>query len=243
MPAGPQHRPTTAVLLAGGTGARVGGPVPKQLVEVAGRPLMEHALAALDAHPGIDEVLVLMAPGHVPEAEQIVARGGYRSVRGVREGGASRDASTRRALELLADDDALVLVHDAARPLLRPALVSRCLEALAGYDAVTVAVPMVDTVVEVGEHGTVEAVPARTRLRRVQTPQGFRVGVLREAHTRAVADPGFEPTDDCSVVRRYLPAVPVAVVPGDEQNLKVTEPVDVLLADRLLRLDREARTS
>jgi 2-C-methyl-D-erythritol 4-phosphate cytidylyltransferase len=228
--------PTTAVLLAGGTGVRVGGALPKQLVEVAGRPLMEHSLAVLHRHPGVDEVVVLMAAGHLDAAEAIVRGGGYTSVRAIEVGGATRDASTRRALELLTGDDGLVLVHDAARPLLSPALVSRCLDALQRYDAVTAAVASSDTVVEVAEDDTIERVPPRTRLRRVQTPQGFRVGVLREAHARAVADPEFEPTDDCSVVRRYLPQVPVAVVAGDEHNFKVTEPVDVLLADHLLRL-------
>jgi 2-C-methyl-D-erythritol 4-phosphate cytidylyltransferase len=235
MPARPHAGPTTAVLLAGGTGTRVGGALPKQLVEVAGRPLMEHPLAVLDAHPGVDEVVILMAAGHVEAAEGIVRRGGYLSVRAIEVGGATRDASTRRALELLREDDALVLLHDAARPMLGPALVSRCLDALARHDAVTAAVPSSDTVIEVADD-TIAAVPARARLRRVQTPQGFRVGVLREAHARAVRDPGFEPTDDCSVVRRYLPEVPVAVVAGEEQNFKVTEPVDVLLADLLLRL-------
>jgi ribitol-5-phosphate 2-dehydrogenase (NADP+) / D-ribitol-5-phosphate cytidylyltransferase len=239
MPARPHAGPTTAVLLAGGTGTRVGGALPKQLAEVAGRPLMEHPLAVLDAHPGVDEVVVLMAAGHLDAAEEIVRRGGYRSVRAVEVGGATRDASTRRALELLDDDEGLVLLHDAARPLLGPALVSRCLDALHRYDAVTAAVPSSDTVIEVTDDDTIAAVPARARLRRVQTPQGFRVGVLREAHARAVADPEFEPTDDCSVVRRYLPDVPVGVVAGDEQNFKVTEPVDVLLADRLLRLTED----
>ena len=236
MPARPPAGLTTAVLLAGGTGTRVGGALPKQLVEVAGRPLMEHPLAVLDAHPGIDEVVVLMAAGHVDAAQEIVRRGGYRSVRAVEVGGATRDGSTRRALELLPDDTGLVLLHDAARPLLGPALVSRCLAALQHHDAVTAAVPSSDTVIEVTDAETIASVPARARLRRVQTPQGFRVGVLRAAHARAVADPAFEPTDDCSVVRRYLPDVPVAVVAGEEQNFKVTEPVDVLLADRLLRL-------
>jgi 2-C-methyl-D-erythritol 4-phosphate cytidylyltransferase len=236
MPARSPAGPTTAVLLAGGTGTRVGGSLPKQLVEVAGKPLMEHSLAVLDAHPGVDEVVVVMAAGHVGAAEEIVRSGGYGSVRAVEVGGATRDGSTRRALELLGDDDALVLLHDAARPLLSPTLVSRCLEALHRYDAVTPAVPSSDTLVEVAADGTIAAVPERARLRRVQTPQGFRVGVLREAHARAVADPAFEPTDDCSVVRRYLPHVPVAVVAGDAQNFKVTEPLDVLLADRLLRV-------
>lgn len=224
------------MLLAGGTGTRVGGALPKQLVEVAGRPLMEHALAVLDAHPGVDDVVVLMTAGHLDAAQEIVRRGGYACVRAVEVGGATRDGSTRRALELLPDDDAVVLLHDAARPLLSPALVSRCLDALQRYDAVTPAVASSDTLVEVADDGTIAAVPTRTRLRRVQTPQGFRVRVLRAAHERAVADPAFEPTDDCSVVRRYLPDVPVAVVEGEEQNFKVTEPVDVLLADRLLRL-------
>ena len=229
-------RRNTAVVLAGGVGTRIGHELPKQLLEIGGRTILEHALAAFHEHPGVDEVLVVMAAGHVPAAERIAR--GYPKVAGVLAGGRTRSGSTVRALEALPDDDRKVLLHDAARPLVTRRIISDCVAALDGYAAVDVAIPTADTIIEVDEDGTVAAVPRRATLRRVQTPQGFRLPVLRKAYARAAADPLFEATDDCGVVHRYLPEVPILVVAGDERNLKVTGPVDVDVAERLLRSAR-----
>jgi 2-C-methyl-D-erythritol 4-phosphate cytidylyltransferase len=227
-------RRNTAVLLAGGVGTRAGLGFPKQLVEVAGRPLMEHTLAVFDAHPDVDDIVVLMAPGHLDAVREIVRRGGYAKVRQIVEGAETRSATTVRALDALGAEDRKVLLHDAVRPLVPPRVVGACFSALDGYDAVTAAVPSADTVIEVAPDDTIRSVPVRATLRRVQTPQGFRLAVIREAYRRAAAEPGPEPTDDCSVVLRHLPDVPVGVVPGDERNLKVTGPVDVRLVEQLL---------
>jgi ribitol-5-phosphate 2-dehydrogenase (NADP+) / D-ribitol-5-phosphate cytidylyltransferase len=221
------------VLLAGGVGTRVGGDVPKQLIEVAGRPLMAHTLAAFDDHPAVDDVVVMMAPGHLDAVRALVRDGGYTKVRDVLEGAGTRSETTMRALAALGEQDRKVLLHDAVRPLVTPRIIGACLEALDRYAAVVVAVPSSDTVIEVGADETVRAVPPRGDLRRVQTPQGFCLSVIRRAYALARQDPGFEATDDCSVVVRYLPDVPVRVIPGDERNIKITRPVDVDIAERL----------
>lgn len=229
-------RRRVAVLLAGGTGSRVGGGLPKQLLEVGGRPLLEHSLRTLHAHPAVGSLTLVMAAGHVEAAQQIVRDGGYGDkVAAVVEGGDSRSDSTVAALATLGDGPADVLVHDAARPLVTPRMIGDCFEALASYAAVTAAIESADTVVSVGPDGLVRDSHPRAALRRVQTPQAFRLEVLREAYALAAADPGFTATDDCGVVRRYLPDQPVAVVPGDERNLKVTTPVDLVVAEALLR--------
>ena len=222
-----------AVLLAGGTGTRTGLDRPKQLVEVGGRTILEHALRALHDHPEVDEVLVVMAPGHLDAAHAVVA--GHDKVSAVIPGGDSRTASTLAALAHLGDADCLLLLHDAARPLLPARVVTDCLAALADHGAVATAVPSTDTVFEVGPDGTISGVPAREGLRRAQTPQGFRSDVLRRAYAAAADDPGFVATDDCSVVHHYLPDVPVAVVAGDEANLKVTSRLDLVVVEALLR--------
>ena len=100
------------------------------------------------------------------------------------------------------------------------------------------AIPSADTIIEVGPDDTIRSVPVRESLRRVQTPQGFRLAVIRAAYERAAADGGPEATDDCSVVLRYVPEVPIGVVPGDERNMKVTGPVDVHLVEQLLLSNR-----
>ena len=142
-----------------------------------------------------------------------------------------------RALERLGDRECLVLVHDAARPLVSAEVIGRCIEALVDHPAVLVAVPATDTMVEVDADETVRSVPPRSSLRRVQTPQGFRSDVLRSAYAAAEADPDFVATDDASVVFHYLPGHSVAVVAGEERNLKVTTPLDLQLAESLLRAD------
>ncbi len=228
-------RATVAAVLAGGTGTRLGLGFPKQFATVAGRTVLEHTLAVFQAAPEVDEIVLVVAPGWVDRARGLVAAGGFDKVTAVAEGGATRPDSTRRALELIGDEPCDLLIHDAVRPLVSPATIRECVAALRRYAAVCVAVPSVDTIVEVDDDGRVVAVPDRRRLRRCQTPQAFRSSTIREAHRRAAADPDFTATDDCGVVLRYLPDVPVVVVPGTEENIKVTHPVDLTVAEALLR--------
>ncbi|TCJ21055.1 2-C-methyl-D-erythritol 4-phosphate cytidylyltransferase [Nocardioides jejuensis] len=228
-------RRSVAVLLAGGIGARAGLGMPKQFAELHGRTILEHALAALHDHPGIDGVLVVMAQGYV-DAARVVATP-YPRVLDVIEGGAERSDSTVAALQWLASHDlrdADVLVHDAARPLVSPRIISDCLAALETRSAVGVAVRSSDTILRADSDGRVVDVPPRAELWRAQTPQGFRAGVLQRAYDVALADPAFVATDDCSVVLRYLPDVAVHVVEGEDRNMKVTGPLDLAIAERLL---------
>jgi 2-C-methyl-D-erythritol 4-phosphate cytidylyltransferase len=223
-----------AVVLAGGVGSRIGADVPKQLLEIGGRTILGHAIAAFDSHPEVDEVIVMMAPGFVDRARGIVESGGYTKVSVVLEGAETRSGTTVRALDQLGDEECNVLLHDAARPLVTRRIISDCIEALHDHRAVNVAVPSADTIIEVTAENTIAAVPPRALLRRVQTPQAFRASVIKAAYARAEGDHGFTATDDCSVVLRYLPEEPIWVVTGDERNLKVTTPTDLALAESLL---------
>jgi 2-C-methyl-D-erythritol 4-phosphate cytidylyltransferase len=225
-----------AVLLAGGVGTRIGLDIPKQLLKIAGKPILEHTLAALDSHPMVDEVLIMMAPGHLDAVRAIVRDGGYQKVAGILEGADTRNDTTLRALAALGDDECNVLLHDAVRPLVTPRIIRECFEALEEHEAVDVAIPSADTIIEVGADDTIRDIPPRATLRRGQTPQAFRASVIKEAYARAGRDEDFVATDDCTVVLRYLPEVPIRVVHGDERNMKVTEPIDVYLADKLFQL-------
>lgn len=230
---------TVAVVLAGGVGSRVGLAIPKQLIKIAGRTIIEHTIDALNASPLIDEIVVMMAPGHLDPVRAIVKDGDYAKVTQILEGAQTRNGTTNRALAALGDRECNVLFHDAVRPLLSHRIIADCVEALDTYEAVDTAIASADTVIQVEDRAGVEVISdvlQRSALRRGQTPQGFRLSTIRRAYALADQDPDFTATDDCTVVLRYLPDVPIAVVAGDERNMKVTEPIDVYLADKLFQL-------
>ena len=227
---------TVAVVLAGGSGSRVGHDVPKQLLKVAGRTIIEHSVTALHDCELVDEILVVMAKDFVPELEALLRRPDLPKVTRILPGGADRNASTRVALDALGEDECNVLFHDAVRPLLSERVIRDCVTALETFEAVDVAIPSADTIVRVDADERVLEIPDRSRLRRGQTPQGFRLSVIRRAYEIAAGDPTVRATDDCGVVLHCLPEVPIHTVRGDEQNLKVTYPVDLFIADKLFQL-------
>ncbi len=231
---------TVAVVLAGGSGSRVGHDIPKQLLKVAGRTIIEHTVEALHACPEIDEILVVMARDFVVDAERLLLRPSWPKVSQVLAGGDDRGSSTRRALDALGEQECNVLFHDAVRPLLSRRVVSDCVAALAVHQAIDVAVPSADTIVRVDAAEAIADIPDRSRLRRGQTPQGFRLSLIRRAYALAEADGGFTATDDCGVVLHFLPEVPIHVVRGEEQNIKVTYPVDLFILDKLFQLRSRA---
>jgi 2-C-methyl-D-erythritol 4-phosphate cytidylyltransferase len=226
-----------AAVLGGGVGQRLGAGMPKQLLTLGGKTLIEHCVAAFDQAPGIDEILVVMARGYTGQVEAMLAGAAYRKVTGVIEGGVTRPDSARAALAAIAgpggSGECGVLLHDAARPLVDQRIIGDCVAALQVHDAAGVAVPASDTMV-VTANGVMHSVPPRETLFRCQTPQCFRLSVITRAHALAAADPGFAPTDDCGVVLRYLPDVKVHIVPGSERNIKVTYPQDLAVAEALL---------
>jgi len=229
-----------AVVLGGGTGTRFGAALPKQLLTLGGKTLVEHCVAAfasvprLDGAPGIDEILLVMPPAYHDEAKRLVGT----QVSAIIAGGATRPDSVRNALTHIAArhdrSETGVLIHDAARPLVTQRIIADCIAALNDHDAVGTAVPTSDTILVVANNA-IAHVPPRETLYRAQTPQCFRLETIAKAHALAAADPAFTPTDDCGVVLRYLPDTPVYVIPGSESNIKVTYPSDLAIAEALLR--------
>ncbi len=223
-----------AVVLGGGTGTRFGAAMPKQLLTLNGKTLVEHCVAAFAAVPGIDEILLVMPPAYHDEAKRLVGD----QVGAIIAGGATRPDSVRNALAHIGarhdQADTGVLIHDAARPLVTRQIIAACVAALHDHDALGTAVPTSDTILAVA-NGAIAHVPPRETLYRAQTPQCFRLETIAKAHALAAADPAFQPTDDCGVVLRYLKDVPVHVIPGSESNIKVTYPSDLAIAEALLR--------
>jgi 2-C-methyl-D-erythritol 4-phosphate cytidylyltransferase len=222
-----------AVILAAGSGSRLGGETPKQLLDIAGRTVLEHSAAAFVGMSQIDDVVVVTRDDMVDEVKTMLSGPSWEKVSAVVAGGDTRTGSTRAGLAVIAaDEKSKVLIHDAVRPLVDSATIERCIEALDSFDAVSAAIPSSDTIVEV-EKDVIQSIPPRSSLRRLQTPQGFRLGTLLRAYREAERSEDTA-TDDCGIVARHLPAVKIAVVEGSVNNLKITHPDDVVLAERLL---------
>jgi len=225
-----------AVVLAGGVGVRVGLGIPKQLIKIAGKAIVEHTLEALNNNDLIDEVIVMMNAAAIGELDPLRGDPRFTKLTQILPGGASRNDTTQLALAALPADECNVLFHDAVRPFLDDRIIEDCVAALQSYEAVDTAIPSADTIIEVDENDCISGIPPRGRLRRGQTPQGFRVSVIRKAYELANQDPDFAATDDCGVVFKYLPDVPIYVVEGTPQNMKVTEPLDIHIADKIFQL-------
>lgn len=232
--------PNVAILLASGTGERARLDIPKQFLKLAGKTVFEHTLDVFESHEGIDSVVLVINADSRLIAEELVLRGRYGKVRQIVLGGATRRESSAAGIAAIGEDDAKVLVHDIVRPLLDSATIQRCLDALDRYDAVDTAIPSADTIIERAPDGTIAHIPDRSTLRLGQTPQAFRARTLRAAHQRAADDSSVKVTDDCGLVVAYGLA-PVAIVDGDVNNIKITYPSDIYLADRLFQLRSRAK--
>lgn len=215
---------TVAVVPAAGSGQRLGAGIPKAFVELAGRTMLERAVAGLLASGVITRVVVAAPADRVGETADLL---GGRAL--VVTGGAERYDSVRCALDAAGDPE-FVLVHDAARALTPPDPIQRVVEALRdGLRAVIPVLPVVDTIKAVDANGVVLGTPERAGLRAVQTPQGFDTALLRKAYDRVGTAPV---TDDASLVE-FL-GTPVHTVAGDPLAFKITTPLDLLLAEAVL---------
>ncbi len=237
----PPSTRTVAVILAGGIGVRVGLGIPKQLIKIAGKAIVEHTLDVVNASPVIDEIVIVMNAGSLSELDSLKDPERFPKLTRIIPGGVSRNDSTQAALAVLGDDPATkVILHDAVRPFVSERILEECVEALDDYDAVDVAIPSADTIIEIDAASHITNIPSRSTLRRGQTPQAFRLGTIREAYRLADMDRTFHATDDCGVVFTYLPHVPIYVVEGSAENMKITEPIDVHIADKLFQLQSES---
>lgn len=239
-----QTTPVVAVVLAAGSGLRFDPANPKQLVSLAGTPIVGWSIAAFERNPRVTDILVVVNAQVRQAVEQLIAAAGYAKVQAVIDGGAERSDSTEAALRMLADHgvpaDAKVLIHDSVRPFVSQAQIDGCIDALDEFKAATVACPSTDTILltqDLGDRETVVQVPERRHSFRAQTPQAFRFETIRTAYDLAADDPDFRPTDDTRVVVDYLPNEPVAIVGGSPLNMKVTTQDDMpfaqLIAGRL----------
>ena len=224
-----------AVILAAGSGERLGGDIPKQFLKVAGKRVIEHTLDVFENHKSIDEICIVIKENIKNEMENIVVTNQYKKVKKILIGGKERYQSSMAAINAYDDDDNL-LFHDSVRPLVTDRIISDCIEALEKYNAIDVAIPTTDTIIAIDENECINNIPNRSVLRNGQTPQCFKLKLIKEAYRLALLDPNFYTTDDCGVVKRYMPKEKIYVVRGEQFNMKLTYVEDIFLLDKLFQL-------
>lgn len=221
------------IVPAAGSGERLGTADPKAFLPLGEMPMLARVVATL-ARAGLEGLVVAAPEGWEARARAVAEPCAPGTVVTVVAGGASRQESVRLGLDSVPEAAEAVVVHDAARPLVDVGMVERALAALADAAGAVCAVPMSDTPKRVDPSGLVVASLDRRYLWRAQTPQAFRTASFRLAHRRAAED-GFVGTDDAMLVERT--GVPVAIVAGDERNIKVTTPADLAMAQALVSKD------
>ena len=225
-----------AIILAGGIGSRMGSPLPKQFMNINGQQMIEYPIETFNNHHKIDEVSIVVHPDWKDHLQEIISRNNWTKLTKVIDGGSERYMSSLNAIMAFIDypDNTNLLLHDAARPWISTEIIDRVIDSLAENEAVGVAIPSTDTVWEV--HPDIESnhigrfiarIPERRLMWLAQTPQAFRLPLLRDAYQRALQDPQFTATDDCSVVRKYMPGTKITVVEGAPENLKITISSDI----------------
>ncbi len=235
-----------AVILAGGSGSRMHDKavtptdartvLPKQFLPLSGRTVIEHSIDTFNQHPAIDEVAIVVNPMWRNIMEEIANQRRWQKLNHIIDGGSERYLSTLNAIMAFINrpDNTNILFHDAARPLVSTVIIDRVIAALQHSEAVGVAIPSTDTIWEVhpdmsdnNGDNIVARIPERRIMWQAQTPQAFRLPLIRDAYQRALQDPQFTVTDDCSVIRRYMPCTKIVVVEGDDRNLKITTSNDL----------------
>ena len=230
---------TACILLAAGSGTRTGLDQKKQFVRIAGKTVLEHSLDALRRHMPASLIVVVAPHDALDKVRLMVSEDPL--IR-VIAGGASRQASTLRGLRALQADQPLnVMIHDAARPFLDGRIIEDVLLALQDHEAVDVAIPTADTIIAERD-GFIEHIPKRSHLLRGQTPQAFRFQTLLTCYELLGEAKLDQFTDDCGLFLACNPQARIRIVRGSEENIKVTHPIDLILADEMFRLRAQNQT-
>lgn len=227
-----------AVILSAGSGSRFGSDIPKQFINLAGKNIIEYTIAAFEQNDNIDEICIVADTVYHEKLLKISQENGFTKVKKIIQGGEERKDSSYNAIkEYQNKKDINLIFHDAVRPFVSQKIINDCIESLEKYNAIDVAIPTADTIIQIDEISkTIENIPQRNKLQRGQTPQAFKLEIIKKAHELAIEDinePMF--TDDCGLVKQYLANEKIFVVNGEEKNIKITYKEDLLYAEKLIQ--------
>ena len=224
-----------AIILAGGIGSRLNAGIPKQFLKVAGLTVIEHTISTFQRHSLIDEIAIVANEAYHHKIGEYIVKNKFSKVKKILMSGAERHYSSLSAIKAYENDEECNLIfHDAVRPLISSQIIDRVIIALQDYEAIDVAIPSTDTIIQVDSDNTIMGIPLRRMLRRGQTPQGFRLNTIKTAYEKALKDPDFITTDDCGVVLKY--ETKICVVEGEDSNMKLTYKEDFYLIEKLFQL-------
>lgn len=224
-----------AIILASGSGNRFGANKPKQFLKLAGKTILEHTIEIFESAENINKIILVIHPLYQEFIEELILQNKYTKIMKILKGGDSRKESSFIGINSIEDDEANVLIHDSVRPFLSHRIINDCIQALERYDAVDVAITSSDTLIKKNGNEIV-AIPDRENVLRGQTPQCFKLSLIKKAHLLSRRDDNF--TDDCGLIVKYDLA-PIYIVNGDHRNIKITYPEDLILADKLFQFGNE----
>lgn len=221
-----------AIILASGTGSRFGAGVAKQFLKIDNKTLLEYTIENFQNCRKIDKIIITVSEDNIQNTQNLLTNK-YDKLYKIVKGGCTRQESAFNALNAIDDTEANVLIHDGARPFTNENIINECIKHLdSGIKALTTAIDSADTIVKV-EDNKILSMPERQTLKRVQTPQGFKLSVIKQAHELAAKD-NYNYTDDCGIIVKNNLAE-VFVIKGDNDNIKITYPQDLELAKQIIK--------
>lgn len=222
-----------ALILASGTGSRCNLGIPKQFAKINNKTILEYTVNAFETHELIDEIYLVTSKEFLEKVKELTKD--YIKVQAVIQGGETRKDSSYNGISAIKDSEANILIHDGVRPLISKEIISNCIKELEEKQAVCVAIDSTDTIYEINDNNTIKTIPQRKYLKRAQTPQCFKLSLIKKAHELANDDSNCQVTDDCGLIQHYNLS-DIYLTQGDENNIKITYKEDLDFVKKQLKL-------
>lgn len=232
-----------AIILSGGAGNRFGNDLPKQFADVYGKTILDYCISNFENHASINKIIVVSNPEHIQRTKQIALSNKFKKVASVVEGGLTRGESSYIGLKEISNlekdtTNIKVLIQDAVRPNTQSRIINNVVEKLNDYKAVTVAVLTTDTIYIADENNSIKAIPDRNNIYKAQTPQGFDYNLIYSAYENLEKVSRFKQSDDICLINKVFPEENIAILDGDNNNIKITFSEDIEYFRQILKQKR-----